>query len=111
MGLKLFHKKIGLGKAAGSGGSSAATAKAKRAEMAELYKRDNKNRPRETSSKKTVKRLRDVVGLKADQKLDKRDPRFDNLCGEFDEKVFKDSYKFVDAIKAKELASLKSQLE
>ena len=50
-------------------------------------KRENKNRPREMSSKKTVKRLRDVVGLSTDIKAEKRDPRFDNMCGEFDEKV------------------------
>ena len=50
-------------------------------------KRDNKNRPREMSSKKTVKRFRDVVGVSADNKLEKRDPRFDSMCGEFDEKV------------------------
>ena len=50
-------------------------------------KRENKNRPREMSSKKTVKRYRDVVGLTAEQNIEKRDPRFDNLCGEFDKKV------------------------
>ena len=50
-------------------------------------KRENKNRPREMSSKKTVKRYRDVVGLTAEQNVEKRDPRFDNLCGEFDKKV------------------------
>ena len=50
-------------------------------------KRENKNRPREMSSKKTVKRFRDVVGLSAALKSEKRDPRFDNMCGEFDEKV------------------------
>ena len=51
-------------------------------------KRENKNRPREMSSKKTVKRYRDVVGLTAEQNVEKRDPRFDNLCGEFDKKVY-----------------------
>ena len=50
-------------------------------------KRENKNRPREMSSKKTVKRYRDVVGLTAEQNVEKRDPRFDSLCGEFDKKV------------------------
>ena len=38
-------------------------------------------------SKKTVKRFRDVVGLTTEQKVEKRDPRFDSMCGEFDEKV------------------------
>ena len=50
-------------------------------------KRDNKNRPREESSKKPVKRFRDVVGLTSELKKEKRDPRFDSMCGEFDEKV------------------------
>ena len=57
--------------------------------LGEAVKRENKNRPREMPSKKTVKRYRDVVGLKTEQKTNKRDPRFDNLCGEFDEKVCK----------------------
>ena len=34
-------------------------------------------------------------------KKEVRDPRFDALCGEYDEKVFKTSYKFVDVIKSK----------
>ena len=54
------------------------------------FKRDNKNRPREMSSKVKVGRLRDVVGFKsgeAKKALDKRDPRFDALCGDYDEKV------------------------
>ena len=50
-------------------------------------KRDNKNRPKEMSSKKPVKRYRDVVGVSAENKHEKRDPRFDSMCGEFDEKV------------------------
>ena len=42
------------------------------------------------SSKVKVGRLRDVVGFKsgeAKKALDKRDPRFDALCGDYDEKV------------------------
>jgi hypothetical protein len=38
----------------------------------------------------TVGRLRDVVGFKtgdAKRAPDKRDPRFDQLCGDFNEKV------------------------
>jgi len=73
-------------------------------------KRDNKNRPREMSSKKTVKRYRDVVGVSAENKHEKRDPRFDSMCGEFDEKIHKDAYRFVEDIKAKELSDLKKDL-
>ena len=54
---------------------------------------------------------RDVVGLTSDQKTQKRDPRFDSLCGEFDAKVFKDSYKFGQDIKSRELKDLKEQLK
>merc|ERR1712126_263316 len=43
-------------------------------------------------------------------KNEKRDPRFDSMCGEFDEKIHRDAYKFVDDIKAKELSDLKKQL-
>merc|ERR1712179_686819 len=39
-----------------------------------------------------------------------RDPRFDPLCGEFDEKLFKDNYKFVNEIKSQDLTFLKKQL-
>jgi len=55
-----------------------------------VFKRENKNRPREVSSKVKVGRLRDVVGFKlgeAKKAEQKRDPRFDSLCGTFDEKV------------------------
>ncbi len=57
-----------------------------------VFKRENKNRPREMSSKKMVPRFRDVVGVASEQNTkdrakDKRDPRFDSLCGEFSKKV------------------------
>ncbi|KAG8266888.1 rRNA biogenesis protein rrp36 [Homalodisca vitripennis] len=46
------------------------------------FKRANKNRPREESSKKRVPLLRDVVTVKKDSI---RDPRFDSSCGDFNE--------------------------
>merc|ERR1711944_122509 len=74
--------------------------------------RENKNRPRmEPISKKPVKRPKDVVGVKSGTKKDIRDPRFDPMCGEYDEKMFKESYKFVDNIKEKELKTLKKELK
>merc|ERR1711944_159703 len=73
-------------------------------------KRKNKNRPREISSKHTVKRFRDVVGLPTEVKCEKRDPRFDNMCGEFDEKIQRDAYNFIDDIKMKELSTLKGEI-
>ena len=49
------------------------------------FKRANKNRPREMSSK-----IRRVEIKKAIQvpKVFKSDPRFDSMCGEFNEKVY-----------------------
>merc|ERR1712192_303760 len=72
------------------------------------FKRDNKNRPREMSSKKTVGRFREVVQV---AKRERRDPRFDPLCGEFNDKLFKESYQFVNEVKARELTELKKQLK
>merc|ERR1712013_83171 len=64
-------------------------------------------RPREMSSKKTVGRFREVVQV---AKKERRDPRFDPLCGEFNDKLFKESYQFVNEVKSKELVELKKQL-
>merc|ERR1719357_2351526 len=105
IGTKAMDKILGLSKKPSQDKSS------KKRASSEAFKRENKNRPRETSSKKTVGRFRDVVGLTSDQKTQKRDPRFDSLCGEFDAKVFKDSYKFVQDIKSRELKDLKEQLK
>merc|ERR1712059_212703 len=93
LGLKLFHQKM----------SGTAPVRGKKVD----FKRDNKNRPREMSAKKTVGRFREVVAV---AKVVRRDPRFDPLCGEFDKEVFKESYKFVNEIKANELTELKKQI-
>jgi len=93
LGLKLFHQKM------------SGTAPMRGQKM--NYKRENKNRPREMSSKKTVGRHREVVQV---AKVEKRDPRFDPLCGEFDEKLFKDNYKFVNEMKSQDLTFLKKQI-
>jgi len=71
------------------------------------FKRDNKNRPKEISSKikPRNKRMKPVI------EQAKRDPRFDPLCGEFDKKEFRSQYSFVDDVKSKELKLLKSQLK
>merc|ERR1712106_125969 len=93
LGLKLFHQKM------------SGTAPMRGQKM--NFKRENKNRPREMSSKKTVGRHREVVQV---AKVEKRDPRFDPLCGEFDEKLFKDNYKFVNEMKSQDLSFLKKQI-
>lgn len=93
LGLKLFDQKM----------SGTAPEKGRKKE----FKRENKNRPREMSSKKTVGRFREIVQV---AKVERRDPRFDPLCGEFDDKLFKESYQFVNEIKSKELVELKKQI-
>ena len=73
IGTKLFDKSMGLDRPKS---------------FKDKYKRENKNRPRmEPIAKRPVKRLKDVVGTKAEHKRDVRDPRFDPMCGDYDEKV------------------------
>lgn len=54
--------------------------------------RANKNRPMEMSSKKPVGRLREVV---QGPKKVVRDPRFESLCGNFEEGRFRKKYSFI----------------
>jgi len=54
-------------------------------------------RPVEVSSKRPPN-----LSKLASQKVVTRDPRFDDLSGEFNEQLFKRSYKFIDKLKAKE---------
>ena len=72
-----------------------------------IFKRENKNRPREISAKKQVPRFKEVVQVK---KFVPRDPRFDSLCGTFNEKAFKNSYSFLDEVKKNDLKTLKEEL-
>lgn len=72
------------------------------------FKRDNKNRPREESAKKQVSRFREIIPVKKNQP---RDPRFDSLCGEFNEKAFKNSYSFLTEVKENDLEKLKKELQ
>lgn len=55
-------------------------------------KRANKNRPMEMSSKKPVGRFREVIQA---PKREIRDPRFESLCGTFDEARYKKLYSFL----------------
>ncbi|CAK9813920.1 Ribosomal RNA processing protein 36 homolog [Anthophora quadrimaculata] len=72
------------------------------------FKRENKNRPREMSAKKPVSRFREIVHVK---KNIPRDPRFDSLCGTFDQKQFKKTYGFLSEMKENDLKELKKQLQ
>ena len=55
-----------------------------------------------------LSRFREIVPVSKSQK---RDPRFDPLCGEFNDKLFKENYKFVNEYKAKDLLFLKKQIQ
>lgn len=72
------------------------------------FKRANKNRPRERSSKKRASLFQEIVSVK---KALPRDPRFDPLCGTFDEKAFKSNYKFINGIKKEERKKLQEELQ
>lgn len=74
------------------------------------YKRDNKNRPREVTTKKQVP-LFGKKKTKKDETTSQRDPRFDIRCGEYDRKAFKQDYGFVTEIREKEVGELKLQLK
>lgn len=72
------------------------------------YKRENKNRPREMSAKRPIKIKNNLIQVK---KTEPRDPRFDPLCGNYNEQEFKRSYKFIDQVKMNELKMLKEELK
>ncbi|KAF7990826.1 hypothetical protein HCN44_000631 [Aphidius gifuensis] len=74
------------------------------------FKRENKNRPREMSAKKQVPRI--IESFNSIKKpIETRDPRFDSLCGEFNEKAFKNAYSFLNDIKQKDVEKLKKELK
>ncbi|KAK5865500.1 hypothetical protein PBY51_019766 [Eleginops maclovinus] len=71
-------------------------------------KRLNKNRPMEISAKRRAPFLRQVVAAK---KPTLRDPRFDDLSGEYKPEIFVQTYKFINDIKQKEREIVKKQLK
>ncbi|XP_043917081.1 ribosomal RNA processing protein 36 homolog [Protopterus annectens] len=71
-------------------------------------KRQNKNRPIEISAKKPVPFLRPVVAVK---KRVSRDPRFDDLSGEYRADIFEKTYAFVDDIKMHEKTILQKKIK
>ncbi|CAH1363676.1 unnamed protein product [Tenebrio molitor] len=68
------------------------------------FKRANKNRPREMTSKKHLMPKDNFIPVKKHFALD---PRFEPMCGTFDKKAFKSNYKFLNDLRKKE----KNQLE
>ncbi|XP_061627060.1 ribosomal RNA processing protein 36 homolog isoform X1 [Phyllopteryx taeniolatus] len=71
-------------------------------------KRLNKNRPAEVSAKKPAPFLRQVVAVK---KATLRDPRFDDLSGEYKADIFDKTYKFIHNIRERETQELQKQLK
>ncbi|KYN02076.1 PREDICTED: ribosomal RNA processing protein 36 homolog [Cyphomyrmex costatus] len=72
------------------------------------FKRENKNRPREMSSKKSIPiKCEEMTQVK---EVVFRDPRFDSLCGTFNEKVFKNSYTFINKLRENDLKTLQKEL-
>lgn len=57
-----------------------------------VFGRANKNRPTEISSKVPVKRFKEVIQV---PKKVCRDPRFETLCGTFDQDGFRNRYNFL----------------
>lgn len=67
----------------------------------------SKDRPLEMSAKKPVPILRKVVPAK---ELIRRDPRFDDLSGEFKQELFHKTYGFLEEIRKKEKEVLEKKL-
>uniref|UniRef100_A0A0B7B8N0 rRNA biogenesis protein RRP36 n=2 Tax=Arion vulgaris TaxID=1028688 RepID=A0A0B7B8N0_9EUPU len=65
------------------------------------FKRENKNRPTELSARRPVPRIQQCPKSKVT-----RDPRFDDLSGEFSEKIFKHTYGFLTDVKRQEKMKL-----
>ncbi|CAF4798416.1 unnamed protein product [Pieris macdunnoughi] len=73
-----------------------------------VFKRENKNRPREVSSKRPVKMHLDIGSVK---KIEARDPRFDPLCGTFDKKQFSQDYGFLSDMQVSDMKAIKAELK
>ncbi|XP_010788737.1 ribosomal RNA processing protein 36 homolog [Notothenia coriiceps] len=65
-------------------------------------------RPMEISAKRRAPFLRKVVSAK---KPTSRDPRFDDLSGEYKPEIFVETYKFINDIKQREKEIVKKQLK
>jgi len=73
-----------------------------------LFTRENKNRPTEVSSKKRIPEIRSVVAVK---KKVVRDPRFDDLSGNYNETYFNQAYGFMSDVKQREKKKLVKSLK
>lgn len=79
------------------------------------FKRANKNRPREISSKRPLKLGNNnnnsaAVAVTVKKQEVPRDPRFDPLCGEFDKATFTKNYNFINDLRKREKNQLEKEL-
>ncbi|XP_054837278.1 ribosomal RNA processing protein 36 homolog [Eublepharis macularius] len=81
---------------------------AKNATKPKKRQSSNKHRPLEISAKKPVPFLRQVVPVK---KKVPRDPRFDDLSGEYNPEVFEKTYAFLNDLRKKEKEVVQRQLK
>ncbi|CAD5232041.1 unnamed protein product [Bursaphelenchus xylophilus] len=100
LGVKLFNKMY-LNEVA----PKSETVEESNDEKPQEFKRDNKNRPREMSTKAPI-RHNTIIAAK---KKKKYDPRFE--CGEFDEVRFSRDYGFINDMKIKEVNQIKKSLK
>ncbi|XP_033102854.1 ribosomal RNA processing protein 36 homolog isoform X2 [Anneissia japonica] len=77
-------------------------------ETSNKFSRLNKNRPLEMSSKKTVSRFREVIPVA--NKI-ARDPRFDDLSGEFKEEAFNQNYSFLKDVRKHEQEEILKEIK
>ncbi|XP_064302618.1 ribosomal RNA processing protein 36 homolog isoform X2 [Phalacrocorax carbo] len=75
---------------------------------ATVKQQQGKKGPLEMSAKKPVPFLRQVVSVK---KKVHRDPRFDDLSGEYKPEIFMKTYSFLDSIKKQEKEMVQKQLK
>ncbi|KAG7327777.1 hypothetical protein KOW79_009383 [Hemibagrus wyckioides] len=80
----------------------------KKKQDSEPAKRLNKERPQEISAKKPVSFLRKVGSAKGPIL---RDPRFDDLSGEFKPEVFSQTYRFINDLRQREAEMVKKKLK
>uniref|UniRef100_H3CGL7 rRNA biogenesis protein RRP36 n=1 Tax=Tetraodon nigroviridis TaxID=99883 RepID=H3CGL7_TETNG len=70
-------------------------------------KRLNKNRPAEVSTRRPAPFLRQVVPVRT---ATFRDPRFDDLSGQYKREIFEKTYKFIEDIKHREKEMVQKQV-
>lgn len=104
-----FEEIIRLQSKIGSKACNKLTREAKKGKRnSEPVKQGTKGRPQEISAKKPVSFLRKVGSFKEPIL---RDPRFDDLSGEFKPEVFRQTYKFINDVKQREAEMLKKKLK